>query len=311
MGLRVLSALLSASLLTLACRGAVSRPAPPISVPQGDDGDDDDDEDAPPAPGKHSSSRAKRSAASAPCAASLDQCPSDGCAHAGSPHALLNRLKRRTTDAAGAAINFDSALPVAIDDLVSLQARAEAAVGSSTPGQQLTHVERDKLRDLHLGARAIGEGTAVRVVGYIAPAGGSKSAGAHEGGAESVNCRVPKPADAPARTVHDFHIPVTSKPGLSECDGVVVEMIPQGRGDHPTWTLSTLKDVAAQKQLVMFVGPLFYDNEHVPNPDCGHLISGQPKRASLWEVHPVVELYVCTNGTSCQAGSRAGWKRLD
>lgn len=221
------------------------------------------------------------------------------------------------TDAAGAAIDFESAVPVTIDELVSLQARAEAAVGSPTPGQQLTRADRDKLRDLHLGARALGEGTAVRLAGYIAPSpAGSRSAGAHEGGAESVNCRVPEPADAPGWTVHDFHIPVTSKPitasnGLTECEGVVVEMIPQHRADHPSWTLPTLKDVAAQKQLVMFVGPLFYDSEHVPNADCRHLIPGQPKRASLWEVHPVVEVYVCTNGTSCRVGSRAGWKRLD
>jgi hypothetical protein len=252
-----------------------------------------------------------------PCASSLAQCPLDGCEDAGAPHALVNHYKRRTTDANGRAVTFDIAVPITIANMVELQASAEAVVPKPEPHQELTPAQRDKLKKIAFAGLAIGEGTAVRVAGYVAPPHHRHaSAGVHEGASESVNCRVPKPADAPAWTVHDFHIPITTKPitandSVSECNGVVVEMIPQGRAEHPHWLLETLKDVARRKQLVMFVGPLLYDNEHVPNPDCRHLVPSQPKRASLWEIHPVTEFYVCSNGDSCGVMSKAGWEKVD
>jgi hypothetical protein len=202
--------------------------------------------------------------------------------------------------------------------MIDLQAGAETAVSKPEPHQELFAVQRETLKRIGVaGGVTLGEGAAVRLAGYMAPpAHRHKNAGVHEGHAESVNCRVPKPADAPSWTVHDFHIPVTMKPitpdgGVTECDGVVVEMIPQGRADHPHWLLETLTEAARNKQLVMFVGPLFYDNEHVPNPDCTRLVPNHPKRASLWEVHPVIEFYVCTNGDRCSVGSKVGWQKVD
>jgi hypothetical protein len=252
-----------------------------------------------------------------PCADSLDQCSLDGCENAGTPHALLNHYKRRTTDAKGDAITFESAVPITISNMVNLQTRVEMVVPKPKAHQELTAVQRDRLKIVGVDGLTLGEGIAVRVAGYVAPTvRGSKSAGAHEGGAESVNCRVAKPSNAPSWTVHDFHIPITERPISSsdpatECDGIVVEMVPQHRVDHPGWSLEVLRKAAREQQLVMFVGPLFYDNEHVPNPDCSHLVASQPKRASLWELHPVIEFYVCTSGRSCKASSKTGWQRVD
>ena len=146
----------------------------------------------------------------------------------------------------------------------------------------------------------------LRVAGYIAPSGRSQIAGAHEGGAETVNCRLARPS-----AVHDLHIPVTAAArGEDECHGVVVEMIPQGRDAHPGWTVGALRELAKSRRLVLFVGRLFFDNEHKVRPDCAIPNVRQPKRMSLWEVHPVAEMYVCPDD-SCSASARGGWQRVD
>src|SRR5207253_1072917 len=119
----------------------------------------------------------------------------------------------------------------------------------------------------------------VRIAGFIAPDVGTPSSGAHPGGVESVNCRLAGANDK------DVHIPVVAKSDQEECEGIVVEPIPQMRLDHPSWAFGPMRKVAKTKKLVMFVGPLFWDNEHRVNDDCAHLKNGQPKRMSLWEIH--------------------------
>lgn len=320
-----MTALLAAAAASAACGPGLRARRPASAAPSATDDHDQaripeeqDDEDVPPpARPPLATSAVWASPPKAPCASSLAACSLDGCEKAGSAHALLNRLKRRTTDAGGNAITFDAATPVTVADMVALQARAEERALASRRGLELTAAQRESLRHLGAGGLPIGEGDAVRVAGYIVPAvPGVRASGAHEGGPESVNCRVPKPPGAPGWTVHDFHIPVTDRPvtlasGVTECDGVVVEMIPQGRDAHRRWLLKTMTDAAIHRDLVLFVGPLFYDNEHAPNPDCAHSVDRQPRRASLWEVHPVVEFYVCASGEMCKVTSKDGWQRID
>ena len=241
------------------------------------------------------------SAASMPCKKDLAHCTPIGCAKANSPHALFNELKRRTTDASGADVTRERARTVTFDELRSLQAAADAALPDA---KDLTRAQRDKLVSLTIAGGTFGEGSGVKLVGFIAPDNGSPSSGAHPGGVESVNCRLTKPEE------RDVHIPVVPRPDQPECEGVVVEPIPQTRAAHPSWTVGPMRQLAHQRKLVMFVGPLLWDNEHRVNPDCGHLKSGQPRRMSLWEIHPVTELYVCDSG-SCTADDKSGWRRLD
>jgi hypothetical protein len=51
------------------------------------------------------------------------------------------------------------------------------------------------------------------------------------------------------------------------------------------------------------------------NNDPNHPIGGQPKRVSLWEVHPITKFFVCTKaGNNCSVsstGASSGWKRLE
>jgi hypothetical protein len=50
---------------------------------------------------------------------------------------------------------------------------------------------------------------------------------------------------------------------------------------------TALKRVMAKKLKVLAIGSLTYDNEYTLKHD-----GGQPKRISLWELHPVLEFYV-------------------
>lgn len=239
---------------------------------------------------------------SGPCKKDLAHCSPSGCAKPGSPHALFNELKRRTTDVEGRAVTRETAKTISFDQLRQLQAAADAACPDP---KDLTKPQRDRLVTLAVTGGTFGEGTGVRIAGFIAPDNGSPSSGAHTGGIESVNCRLTKDGD------RDVHIPFVPRPDQPECEGVVVEPIPQMRAEHPSWGHVPMRRLAKQKKLVMFVGPLFFDNEHKVNPDCGHLLRGQPRRMSLWEIHPVTEVYVCESGTSCSADDHAGWMKVD
>ncbi len=123
-----------------------------------------------------------------------------------------------------------------------------------------------------------------------------------------VGLREKSDGDQPSR---DIHIPVIANLGDDECSGVVVEMIPQGRSEHANWTKENLWKIEKEKKPVLVVGPLFYDSEHLKNPNCAHLLSGQPKRMSLWEVHPVIEFYVCKAGHACDPAASGDWSPLD
>jgi hypothetical protein len=290
-----------ASFALAACAARAEAPRPPPPAPPAEEDETEPDEPQ---------------ASTGACAPDMAHCPLDGCASPGSPHASLNRAKRTTTTAAGERIRFADATPISIEHMRRLQIEADRAL----PKRADRAIEdRRVIERFDLGDCAIGEGTAVRLAGYIAPSGHSNVgapgsakaptsrpkpqgvAGPHEGSVESVNCRLGTSANV------DIHIPITAAAkGEDECHGVVVEMIPQGRDVHPGWNLATLHDLAKKRRLVLFVGRLFYDNEHLVRPDCSASHVQQPKRASLWEVHPVVEMYVCKDDT-CTADSARGW----
>lgn len=98
---------------------------------------------------------------------------------------------------------------------------------------------------------------------------------------------------------------------MTEFDGVVVEMIPQL--DRPQgWDSSTLNRLAKRKIPVMVEGSLTYDNEHYLYDDPKHpctQANSQPKRTSLWEVHPIIKFYVCPK-SSCDPSDVSDWVPL-
>ena len=123
---------------------------------------------------------------------------------------------------------------------------------------------------------------------------------ARDEGSESVNCG--------GNDGTDIHVSVGPKtPNPSEYDGIVAEMIPQV--PRPAgWNTTTLNRLVGKQ--VLIVGGLSYDNEHFVNNDPTHPKGGQPKRFSLWEIHPITAFFVCPAGDGCDPANAADWQTL-
>jgi hypothetical protein len=125
---------------------------------------------------------------------------------------------------------------------------------------------------------------------------------ARQEGKESVNCGT-NVSNTPA--FHDIHISlVESGATTDECSSVVAEMSPHHR---PTqWTAPNLMKVANAHAMVRVTGHLFFDSSHVPC-DSDTPVRTNPKRSSLWEVHPIYKFEVCT--ANCDG--EGTWQTLD
>ena len=183
---------------------------------------------------------------------------------------------------------------IAIPDLVNLQAKVEQDVtipfGNTRSHSAHPHGPATDRKPL----QALGEGTLVTLQGFVLTA--------RQEGKESVNCGKAI-ADIPSN--HDIHISIVAAPGQDECSGVVAEMIPHQRPD--SWTAKNVNTVAGKKFPVRLTGQLFFDSSHSPCKN-GVPSSGDPKRIALWEVHPIYDFEVCTEG-DCSDGK--GWETLD
>jgi hypothetical protein len=187
------------------------------------------------------------------------------------------------------------ARPITIAEMLELQSNVEQ--DSSIPfGNPRNHplsaragpaTDRSKLK-------AMGEGSMVSLEGYVRIA--------RQEGAESVNCGSNV---ANIASNHDIHISIVDSPGADECSGVVVEMIPHHRPD--SWTPTSVNEVGKADLLVRVTGQLMFDSSHTPCQN-GTSIPGDPKRSSLWEVHPIYKFDVCPEG-NCSSGS--GWMSLE
>ncbi|MBV8519674.1 MAG: SH3 domain-containing protein [Acidobacteria bacterium] len=226
---------------------------------------------------------AAAAAAAAACPSTLVQCQAFGCAGAESSHGLFNTAKHGPPTGKARVTTF--AL------FSALQNAASDAVGE---GADLSAADRQTIRHLKVSGSTIGEGQLVRVAGFIVGT-------PHPNTGESVNCSLKGPAN------NDFHITLAPHAGDDETSGIVVEMIPQDRLD--AWTLDALQRVKKAKKRVLVEGGLLYDNIHRVNKNPKRLISGQPKRFSLWEVHPITQFYVC-NQASCDPATVKQWTKL-
>jgi hypothetical protein len=114
--------------------------------------------------------------------------------------------------------------------------------------------------------------------------------------ARTVNCNIPGDA------TNDIHIVLLKDPNDDECLSTTAEMSPHYR--PPDWTDKNLLKASAGHP-VRVKGHLFFDGSHTP---CSGNSRPNPKRASLWEIHPVYSVDVCTQTTitECQS-STAEW----
>lgn len=131
---------------------------------------------------------------------------------------------------------------------------------------------------------------------------------ARQEGGESVNCG--KDVEGkPTVNDHDIHISLVSSPNLDpktdECSSVVAEMSPHHRPD--SWTHGNVEKVAKLNLPVRVTGQLYFDSSHFPCKGGVGVGAGNPKRKSLWEIHPIYKFEVCT----ADCDGEGTWVTLD
>jgi len=143
--------------------------------------------------------------------------------------------------------------------------------------------------------RRLGEGKLVTIRAFVLIA--------RQEGAESVNCEKNVPDEA---LFHDIHISLVESTDIDdECSGVVAEMSPHHRPD--SWNHANVEKVAREKLPVRVTGQLYFDSSHFPCSNGQGAGEGNPKRISLWEIHPIYKFEVCT--ADCDAAGK--WVNLD
>lgn len=156
---------------------------------------------------------------------------------------------------------------IAYQELLDLQTKAQS--NDNPSGKPIGRTVDDR-KDIE----NMGEGNYVSYVALIMDAHYSDTTGG-----EKVNCNMS------GNPPNDIHIVLASKAGeTDECTSTTAEMSPHYR--PAGWTPDKLNSL---KKPVRIRGQLFYDNSHAV---CGKT-KPNPKRASLWEIHPVYKIDVC------------------
>jgi hypothetical protein len=112
------------------------------------------------------------------------------------------------------------------------------------------------------------EGVAVEVEGYL----------------RGYRLEIPEPPNcySTAPRERDYHMWLAEGPHDRERSSIVVEVTPRVRASHPTWTDDRLAALVSTHVRVRVRGWLMFDQMH---PESVGL-----NRATLWEVHPILQL---------------------
>jgi hypothetical protein len=124
------------------------------------------------------------------------------------------------------------------------------------------------------------EGIPISIQGYLA--------GVRQEGKESCNCERTEPDRV------DYHVWLIAASGQGKKDSIVVELTPRLRARHPAWRLPGVQALVDNEEQVRISGWLMMDQEHPEQ-------IGRT-RATLWEIHPVMEIEVLRGGS---------WIKLD
>jgi len=184
---------------------------------------------------------------------------------------------------------------LSLQTFAELQQTAEDQNISFGSAQNLP-ADRSVLKGLYKTSdgKKIGEGSVVRLVAYVVHAHYSNVSSG-----ESVNCKLH------GKENNDIHIMLGQSTDTTDCDTVTAEMSPHFR--PAAW--DQLPDLNL-KFPVRITGQLFFDASHRP---CKNGRGPNPKRISIWEIHPVYALDVCSNATlaACKATDESAWTPLD
>ena len=183
---------------------------------------------------------------------------------------------------------------ITIADLIKLQQQVESDPTINF-GSQARGGRKKGPTTNRAPLKKLGEGKLVTLNAFVLIA--------HQEGPESVNCGKNVATGAP---FHDIHISLVDSTSVNnECAGVVAEMSPHHRPD--SWTHANVDKVATAKLPVRVTGHLYFDSSHFPCTDGQPFGAGNPKRISLWEVHPIYKFEVCT--ANCDGAGT--WLTLD
>lgn len=183
---------------------------------------------------------------------------------------------------------------VTIADLTKLQAQVEKNPAINF-GNENKGTRKKGPTTNRAPLQKLGEGKLVTFKGFVLIA--------RQEGPESVNCGANV---AEGALLHDIHISLVESTSVTEeCAGVVAEMSPHHRPD--AWTHGNVEKVATLKLPVRVTGHLYFDSSHFPCTG-GVGAPGNPKRVSLWEIHPIYKFEVCTANCDGAAGT---WLPLD
>jgi hypothetical protein len=184
------------------------------------------------------------------------------------------------------------ATKLALADFAALQQSVDSRFADASVSKTQFEPTRDALHDIQIASKKVGEGDRVQFVAFVTIARNEH--------AESVNCGGEDGAD--------IHISLGDGAN-NEYTGIVAEMIPQL--PRPIgWDSATLMAIHDRKLQVLVVGGLTYDNEHLVNANASSPKKGQPARMSLWELHPIVEFYVCASANPCDPDIQDQWVTL-
>ena len=217
-------------------------------------------------------------------------CGPEGSGKDGKALSAGNRLQNRAKNnlcATGKPVDMAFEDFIRLQKIVDNDLRVEYGHGSKLPE------DRSVLRKLKVGNKQIGEGSVVRYAGYVNhPRNSNVSKG------ESVNCSRGGAAN------NDIHIDILRDPEENVCSSITVEIIPHYR--PKLYSVNYVKEL--QSRPFRFTGQLFFDGSHKP---CKTLTGpgGNPKRASVWEIHPVYSIDVCKfrDLKKCNVSTDSAW----
>ena len=234
-----------------------------------------------------------------------------GCTHSARPgyDAYLNYLKNQVV-----APTPPQGDRLTLDGFANLEENLPPTLGSRN--------HADHAEDL----ASSGEGQVREVVGFLYYVENTGKPRQHQRAGETSNCQLLGTANA------DFHLGIGfdpsmagrirnktvghipgAPPGEMEQTSIIAEMTPHTRAElHPGWTLARVNRAVGRQVLVR--GQLMVDNDHVnAKDDCGNPNANTDEcwRASVWEIHPVTEFFVCNSAQPCDPNDPGAWTPLE
>lgn len=101
-------------------------------------------------------------------------------------------------------------------------------------------------------------------------------------GPESCNCWKTE------RKYVDFRLWLVNIIGDSKSEAIVAQMTPRVRERHPQWTLENLTHLAQERFLIRVYGWLMFEEDEQAQLGIS--------RATLWEIHPIIQIQFRENG---------------